>query len=96
MFVNIIESYRNIVAVADKELIGKTFEEEKLFLDISKRFYEGELFDEEKVIKVLSEANNLSLVGEKIIGLALKEGFINEEDVIRVQGVPHAQIYICE
>ena len=37
------------------------------------------------------------MVGEEIISLALEEGFINEEDVIKVQGVPHAQIYsVCE
>ena len=89
-----IKVHENVVACCDVDLIGKSFEEDKLFLDVSKRFFQGEMFDEEKAIQILNDATNLSLVGERVIALALREGFINEEDVIRIQGVPHAQIYI--
>lgn len=88
--------HENVVACCDAELVGKVFEEGKLFLDVSKGFYGEEYFEEEDVIKVLKDAKNLNLVGEKIIALALREGFINEEDVIRIQGVPHVQVYVCE
>jgi len=67
-----IKIHENVVACCDVELVGKNFEEDKLFLDISKRFYEGEVFDEEKIIEVLRGASNLSLVGDKIIVLALR------------------------
>jgi uncharacterized protein len=30
-------------------------------------------------------------VGEKAVGLALELGFIDQANVIRIQGVPHAQ-----
>jgi len=91
-----IKFHETVVACCDVELIGKSFEEDKLALNVSEIFYKGELFDEESAIKVMGEAKNLSLVGENTIGLALREGFINEEDVIYIQGVPHVQIYLCE
>ncbi len=86
-----------VVAMADSDLIGKTFEENDIVLDITERFYKGEEKTREEIIKILKVEGNVNMVGEEIISLALEEGFINEEDVIKVQGVPHAQIYsVCE
>jgi len=34
MFVNVIKSYRDVVAICDKELIGKKFEEGNFQLDV--------------------------------------------------------------
>jgi len=82
-----------VLACCDKELIGKTLEEGKYCLKVDEDFYLGEEVDEEKLAELLKEANNVNLLGEKPIAVAMKEGFINEKDLIRVKGVPHAQIF---
>ena len=80
-----------VVAICDKELIGKRFEEGILQLEVHKEFYKGERKNRKYVKKIMMEASNLSLVGEKTIKLALEDGIIDEKNVIRIQGVPHAQ-----
>ena len=42
MFVNIIKTYRNVVAVCDVNLLGKKFEEGKFQLDVKENFLKEE------------------------------------------------------
>ncbi len=42
MLVNIIKSYRDIVAICDSELLGKYFEEGNFQLDVKESFYKGD------------------------------------------------------
>ena len=88
-----VKFHEKVVALADESLIGKTLEEGMKHLDVTERFYKGELKTDEEVIQILKDADNLNLVGEEVVGIALKEGFINEEDVVTIEGVPHVQIY---
>ena len=41
-----------VVSLCDSNLIGKTFEEGKLLIDVSERFYKGEELPKEKVILI--------------------------------------------
>ena len=94
MYVKIHARRENtIVAIADKELIGKKFEEGKLQLEVSESFYKGELKSEKEVIEILEEATHLNLVGKRIINLALKQNIIQEENILRIQNIPHACIF---
>lgn len=84
---------RKIIAVCDKELIGKTFEEKDLQLKVSEHFYKGSILPQEEIIKILKAADNINLVGKKTIELALKNNIISKENIIKIKGVPHAQIF---
>ncbi|MBT3324182.1 DUF424 family protein [archaeon] len=93
----LVKYHEKVVAIADSDLIGKNFEENDIVLDVSERFYKGEEKTREEIVKILKEENNVNMIGKEIIKIALEEGFINEEEVIKVQGVPHAQMYnVCE
>ena len=82
-----------LVAVCDKELVGKSFEEGALFLKISERFYKGEEATEGEVVDSLKHATTIAnLVGRWAIKCALDNDFIEEASVIFVDGVPHAQM----
>jgi len=83
-----------VVAIADKELIGKRFEEGKLQLEISEYFYKGEEKSEEEIIALLEEATNVNLVGKKAVALAIKHGIIQEENILQIKKIPHACIFI--
>ncbi|MBL7100455.1 MAG: DUF424 family protein [Nanoarchaeota archaeon] len=81
---------KKILAVADKELIGKKFEEGELCLDVTERFYKGEEKTEEETIKAMKDSQNTNLVGEKSIALGIKAGIITADMVIKIKGIPHA------
>ena len=96
MFVNIIKSHRDIVAICDKELLGKKFEEGKFQLDIKENFYKGKEVDSESLIEIIkkmsTEDATFNIVGKKSVNVALKIGIISEEEIRRIDGVPFALI----
>ena len=79
--------------MCDAELIGKTFEDKKIVLSVSERFYSGEVKPEAEVRKILCNAESANLVGKRVVTIAVKEGYIKKEDVLLIAGVPHAQVY---
>lgn len=81
-----------VVAACDKDLIGKVFREGELHLEVSRGFYEGDDADEETLVNRLSMATIANLVGEVTVGIAIRHNFINEDCVLRIAGVPHAQM----
>jgi len=57
MHIKIHEAYRIIVALADSNLIGKTFEEGIRQIEVRPNFFEGEEKNKEEVIKILQDMN---------------------------------------
>jgi hypothetical protein len=98
MFINIIKSYRYVVAIADKELIGKKFEEGKMQLDVKENFYKGEEKSEEEIVQYLRnmklEDATFNIIGDRSVSLALKQGIISEENVGEVQGIKFAMVFM--
>ncbi len=98
MFINIIHTYRDVVAICDKELLGKVFEEGKFQLDVKESFYKGRQVNEEEALKII---NNLSredatfnIIGEKSVNAALKAGVIAEEGIKEIDGIPFALVLL--
>nr|MDO8132708.1 DUF424 family protein [Candidatus Njordarchaeum guaymaensis] len=83
-----------VVAVCDCGLLGKCFQDGKLVLDVKREFYEGSLASVEDALKVIETSTIANIVGEKIVSRAIKAGLICEESVIRISGVPHAQMIV--
>lgn len=98
MLVKIHNSYRNVVAICDSNLIGKTFEEGKKYLFVNPNFYQGEEKDEKQVLEIIEKGSaedyTFNIVGEESVNLALKSGIIREEGVTRIQGTPIALILL--
>ena len=108
MFVNIIKSYRDVIAICDAELLGKKFEQPsdsnpKIIqqLDVKENFYKGnsgKLAAESEVMEIIQsfkrEDATFNIVGKKSVGCALKSGLITEKSVSSVQGVPYALVLL--
>jgi hypothetical protein len=84
-----------IVAVCDKELIGKVLEKGDIHLDLEKHrgFYVGEGAEKDEVEKALSEFSSANIVGKKAVGIAVSMGLVQEGDIIYINETPHIQIY---
>ncbi len=81
-----------VVVISDKEIIGKKFEGGKLQLDLSKDFYSGKEMDEEKVKELVNDAYLLHLTGKKTVEFFIDMGLVDEDKVLSVDGVPHAEV----
>ena len=55
--------------------------------------YDGDRVDEEALPSILAKATNINLVGDRCIGIAMDNGFVNAAGVIRIEGVPHAMVF---
>jgi hypothetical protein len=82
---------RTIIAVCDKELLGKLFEENGKQLDLRGDFYKGEEKDIQEIGDLIRNADGVNLVGKEAVELGLQEGVIEKEHVMTIKGVPHAQ-----
>lgn len=98
MFVNIIKSYRDVIAICDEELIGKRFEENEFELYVKENFFEGDLHSEKEVIEIMKdmakEDATFNIIGKKSIDAALKAGIINKEGIKKIQGIPFALVLL--
>ncbi len=98
MFIKIIKSYRDIVAVCDSSILGKKFEQGNFQLDIKESFYKGEEVSEEKVMEIMkamaAEDASFNIVGQKSVEAALKAKIIFKENIGRVQGIPFALVLL--
>ena len=83
-----------ILAVCDSDILGKKFETEKLQLDLTSSFYQGEEVSEDELRELIKTAYIINLVGEKSLEFVVKEGIIEKENAITIDGVPHAQIVL--
>jgi len=98
MFVKIIRSQRDLVAVCDSELLGKKFEEEKFQLDLTGGFFRGEEFSKEETIEIMKkmarEDATFNIVGKDSVDAALKAEIIVKEGIAEIQGIPFALVLI--
>jgi len=84
-----------VVAVCDKELIGKILDDGKTHMDLDKyrNFYIGEKIGENELKEKLGDFNSANLVGKKAVGVAISIGVAGEEDILYIKKVPYIQIY---
>ncbi len=81
-----------VVALCDRELIGRTFREGEISLEVSPAFYKGDLASEKEALNALKRATVANIVGESAVRFAIEKGFVEPSNVLRVRGIPHAQI----
>ncbi len=85
--------HKKVIAICDENLIGKTFEERDKQLKISKRFYKGNIKGEEEVLDLIKTGDNLNIVGEKSVKLALKSKIVLKSNVRRIKSIPYIYIF---
>lgn len=81
-----------MVALCDRAVIGRTFREGELRMKVVERFYRGTLLDVDDCDPYLMDATIGNFVGRDSVGKALELGLVDRENVVTVEGVPHAQM----
>jgi len=80
-----------LVTVCDDGLVGETFAEGEVSLTVTEEFYGGESVSRDRVVAALADASVANLVGTEAVELAIEEGFVDEANVLAVDGTLHAQ-----
>ncbi len=98
MFVKIHNSYRDVIAICDEELLGKKFEEGRFQLNLKENFYKGEKKSDSQIAQLLINARaedaTFNIIGEKSVKTAIKTGIIKQDAVKKIQGVPFALVLL--
>lgn len=81
-----------VICFCDANLINKKFTQGNRQLDITGRFYKGEKLPAEKIFSLMLTARNLNIVGKESIAFALSHHIIAKDAIIKIQGIPHAQV----
>ena len=96
MIAKIHKSYRDVVGICDKELLGKRFEEGKFQLDVKESFFKDKELTSEQAQELFlymsAEDATFNIIGKKSTDMALKVGVINKEGINTIDGIPFALI----
>ena len=91
MQIKIHESYRKIVALADTNLIGKTFTQGIRQIEVKEGFFKGEEKNKGEIVEILRRMQGedaiFNIVGEESVETALEAGVIDEKGVMKIDGV---------
>ncbi len=82
-----------LVAAADEDLLGKTFREGKFKIEVG-TFYAGERVGDDELLAQLKLATIGNFVGRETIEAAKKGGYVSDEGILWIGGVPHAQYVV--
>ena len=94
MQLKIHEAYRKIIALADTNLIGKTFSEGIKQIEVKPNFFQGQEKNKKEVLKILKDMEKedatFNIVGKESIETALEARIISKNGIIEIDGVPIA------
>lgn len=93
VYVNLKQVDRNVLlAVCDCDLLGKTLKEGKIVFRIKDEFYNGRKASVDEAISMINNSTIVNLVGKCCVEKAIAEGYVHPDAVIKIEGIPHAQI----
>ncbi len=96
MLVKIYKGTRYVVAICDSDLIGKKFEQGKLQLDLTGKFFKGEEKTPEEVKEIIKNMKRedacFNIVGSESGKIAKELGIVKDNGIIKIQDVPVALV----
>jgi hypothetical protein len=93
VYLNLKKVGRNVLlAVCDCELLGRTLRDGKIVFHVKNEFYNGRKATLEEAIGMIDNSNIVNLVGRHCVERAIAKGYVHPEAVLKIEGIPHAQI----
>ena len=93
VYVNLKQVGRNVLlAVCDCELLGRTLKEGKIVFHVKDEFYNGRRASVDEAMGMIGNSTIVNLVGKTCVEKAIAKGYVHPQAVLRIEGVPHAQI----
>lgn len=80
-----------VVAICDKDLLGRTLVEGNIRFRVSEEFYGGELVEIDACLHHLRKATIANMIGSDTVKAAIDAGMVHKQAVMYIDGQPHAQ-----
>jgi hypothetical protein len=81
-----------LLATCDAELLGTILRDGKIVFEVREDFYKGLKMNVEEVIDLMKQSTIVNMVGHNVVEKAIEKGLIHPDAVLKISGVPHAQI----
>jgi hypothetical protein len=81
-----------LLATCDAELLGKVLRDGKIVFEVREEFYKGPKITVEEVIELMKQSTIVNMVGHNVVKKAIEKGLVHPDAVLKISGVPHAQI----
>ena len=81
-----------LLATCDAKLLGKILKEGKIVFKVREEFYKGSKVSVDEAIDLMKQSTIVNMVGQNIVEKAIERGLVHPEAVLKISGVPHAQI----
>ena len=85
-----------LLVVTDSEIIGKKFEDGRLQLDLTKKFYQGDVMTKEEIKRWIQKSRYLHLTGKHSVAIGIEINLVDPKKIIYVKNIPHAEVLIDE
>lgn len=93
VFLRVYKDQRyTLVAACDSNILGETFREGKLKLEVKPDFYRGVPATIMDALAAIDSADIANLVGKAIVQAAVERSLVDPSAVLNISGVPHVQI----
>jgi len=93
VYVNVRKHGNNVVlATCDCDILGMTLREGKIVFEVREEFYKGTKVSIEEAIELCKQSTIVNMVGKCIVEKAVKAGLVHPEAILKISGIPHAQI----
>jgi len=90
---NLTKIGRNVLlCMCDTEILGKTLREGKIVFCVKEDFYKGARVNVEEAISLIESSTIVNMVGKNVVKKAIEKGYVHPEAVLKIEGIPHAQI----
>jgi len=80
-----------LLALCDEDLIGKKLTDD---FTVDSKFYGTRRVNESEAVKEMQKATILNLTGEESVRTGIKAGLILESSIVKIKGIPHAQMIV--
>ncbi len=81
-----------VLAVCDKNLLGKLLEDEKMSFKVSESFYGTQSIQKDELLKKAKKSTIINAVGGDVVSFLIENGFFDQEKILKIDGVDHAQM----
>jgi len=81
-----------LLAVCDADLLGTVLRDGRIVFEVREDFYKGPKISVEEAIDLIGQSTIVNMVGKNIVGKALEKGLVHPQAILKISGVPHAQI----
>jgi hypothetical protein len=81
-----------LLSICDAEILGRTLREGKIVFQVTEEFYKGAEVELEEAIAMIENSTIVNMVGKNVVQKAVEKGYVHPEAIIKIEGIPHAQI----